>query len=105
MSQWFWRSSIELDYISSDILKYYGMLKTFIYIWLGVSFIQRCGTQSTIGNNQTYVWTVLVSTFYPCNVYRLSAVVKVETDIITRIAASPKGRDATLVILYVDIPN
>ena len=34
------------------------------------------------------------------NTYRVSAVLKVETDIITRIAASPIGQATILVIMY-----
>jgi hypothetical protein len=36
------------------------------------------------------------------DIYRITAVLKVETDIITSIAASPIGRAVILVIMYVE---
>ena len=55
----------------------------------------------TFVSSHTTKSTKFISCCY--NKYRISAVLKVETDIITSIVASPKGQTVILVIMYVEI--
>jgi hypothetical protein len=107
-----WTSVIILSFCREHQLLYWVSVVNISYYieflsWTSVIILSFCHEHQlsywvSVMNISYYIeflsWTSVIITVF--NKYRITVVLKVKTDIIARIAASPKGRTVILVMMY-----